>query len=118
MKPFKKAIYVTKPVFPKLEKFSKNLEYIWETQWLSNNGNMHKQLEKKLKKYLKVPYLSLLNNGTIALLIALKALDIKGQVITSPFTFAATVHAIKWSGLEPIFCDIDPINMNINPKLI
>lgn len=118
MKPFKKAIYVTKPVFPKLEKFSKNLEYIWETQWLSNNGNMHKQLEKKLKKYLKVPYLSLLNNGTIALLIALKALDIKGQVITTPFTFAATVHAIKWSDLEPIFCDIDPIHMNINPKLI
>ena len=118
MKPFKKAIYVTKPVFPKLEKFSKNLEYIWKTQWLSNNGNIHKQLEKKLKKYLKVPYLSLLNNGTIALLIALKALDIKGQVITTPFTFAATVHAIKWSGLEPIFCDIDPMSMNINPKLI
>lgn len=118
MKPFKKAIYVTKPVFPKLEKFSVNLEYIWKAQWLSNNGKIHNQLEEKLTEYLKVPYLSLSTNGTIALLIALKALDIKGQVITTPFTFAATVHAIKWSGLEPIFCDIDPISMNINPKLI
>jgi len=115
---FQKPIYVTRPLLPSMEKYKKRLEKIWESQWITNNGKQHQKLEKKLEDYLKVDNLSLINNGTIALQIALKALEIEGEVITTPFTFAATPHAISWNGLKPVFCDIDPETLNIDADKI
>jgi len=118
IEPFDKPIYVTRPLLPPLEELSKSLQDIWDAQWLTNNGAKHKELENKLGDYLKVPQLSLFNNGTIALLVAIKALELTGEVITTPFTFAATAHSISWMGLEPVFVDIDPVTMCIDPKRI
>jgi len=115
---FDKPIYVTRPLLPPLEEISKSLQEVWDAQWLTNNGAKHKELENKLRDYLKVPQLSLFNNGTIALLVAIKALELTGEVITTPFTFAATAHSISWMGLEPVFVDIDPVTMCIDPKRI
>ena len=117
-KAFDKPIYVTRPLLPSLEEVNESLEDIWKSQWLTNNGAKHQDLESKLRDYLKIPNISLFNNGTIALQNALKALDISGNVITTPFTFAATTHSISWIGLKPVFVDIDPVTMNINPDLI
>lgn len=118
LKPFNKPIYVTRPLLPPLEELSKSLQDIWDAQWLTNNGRKHKELENKLRDYLKVPQLSLFNNGTIALLVAIRALGLTGEVITTPFTFAATAHSISWMGLEPVFVDIDPVTMCIDPNRI
>jgi len=118
LKPFDKPIYVTRPLLPPLEELSKSLQDVWDAQWLANNGAKHKELESKLRDYLKVPRLSLFNNGTIALLVAIKALELTGEVITTPFTFAATAHSISWMGLEPVFVDIDPVTMCIDPNRI
>lgn len=118
IKPFKKPIYVTRPLLPNLNQFHDKLKEIWESQWLSNYGNQHKMLEKKLTLFLKVPYLSLFNNGTTALLVAIKSLNLKGSVITTPFTFPATPHVLSWNNITPIFCDIDPITMNLDTKKI
>ncbi len=111
-------IYVTKPMLPSPEAFHRELSSIWESHALTNGGQKHEKLEEKLKAYLKAPYLSLFNNGTIALLAAIKALELSGEVITTPFTFPATAHVLAWAGLKPIFCDIDPVTMNIDPKMI
>ena len=113
---FTEPIYVTRPLLPPLEELSKSLQDVWDAQWLTNNGAKHKELENKLRDYLKVPQLSLFNNGTIALLVAIKALELAGEVITTPFTFAATAHSISWMGLEPVFVDIDPVTMCIDPN--
>jgi len=118
MQPFKKPIYVTRPLLPSMENYIDRMEDIWESQWITNNGKQHQKLEKELKDYLKVDNLSLINNGTIALQIALKALELEGEVITTPFTFAATPHAISWNGLKPVFCDIDPKTLNIDADKI
>lgn len=118
MKPLNNKIYVTQPVLPPLEKLSKYLQDVWDSKWLTNNAEKHKELENKLRDYLKVPQLSLFNNGTTALLVAIKALELTGEVITTPFTFAATAHAISWMGLKPVFADIDPETMNIDPSKI
>lgn len=118
VKPFEKPIYVTRPLLPSMDNFIYRMKRIWESKWITNNGGQHQKLETELKKYLKVDNLSLINNGTIALQIALKALDIEGEVITTPFTFAATPHAIAWNGLTPVFCDIDPETLNIDAKKI
>lgn len=118
IKPFKKPIYVTRPLLPSLDGYNRRLQKIWQSQWLTNNGKQHKKLEERLRNYLKVKNLSLTNNGTTALQIALKALDITGEVITTPFTFAATIHAIDWNGLKPVFCDIDPVTLNIEVEKI
>jgi len=118
IEPFDKPIYVTRPLLPPLEKLSRSLQDIWDAQWLTNNGAKHKELENKLRDYLTVPQLSLFNNGTIALLVAIKALELTGEIITTPFTFAATAHSISWIGLEPVFVDIDPVTMCIDPKRI
>ncbi|MBD3280372.1 DegT/DnrJ/EryC1/StrS family aminotransferase, partial [Candidatus Dojkabacteria bacterium] len=91
---------------------------IWDSQWLSNNGPKHQILEEELKKYLKVPHLSLFNNGTNALLSASRSLDLTGEVITTPFTFAATPHSLTWNNLEPVFADIDDSTLNIDPTKI
>jgi len=111
-------IYVTKPYLPPLEEFIPYLEEIWENRILTNGGPFHKQLEDKLCQYLGVKYISLFSNGTLALITALQALRITGEVITSPYSFVATSHALYWNGIKPIFVDIDPLNFNINPDKI
>ena len=118
MEPFSKPIYVTRPVFPTIEDVTKKLEDIWQAQWLTNNGPQHSMLEQELTEYLKVPYLNLFNNGTIALMVACQSLRLMGDVITTPFTFAATPHVLSWNNIRPIFCDIDPATMNIDADKI
>lgn len=110
--------YVTQPYLPPLENFIPYLEQIWDTKVLTNNGPMHVQLEQALCEYLDVPEIALFNNGTIALLTALQALRITGEVITTPFSFVATAHSLVWNGLKPVFVDIDPVTLNLDPKKI
>lgn len=113
-------IFVTSPLLPDIEQVTREVSQIWESKWLTNMGEKHNKLENELAKVLKVRNLSLFNNGTIALLVALKSLNLpKGsEVITTPFTFAATPHCITWNGLEPVFCDIEPENMTIDANKI
>jgi len=118
MKAFSKPIYITRPIFPNLKEFTKELKDIWKSQWVSNNGPKHQLFEKKIKKVLKVPYVSLFNNGTTALLTAIRALKLTGEVITTPFTFPATPHSLTWNNITPVFCDIDPVTMNIDSDKI
>jgi len=118
IKPFEEPIYVTRPLLPDLEELNRELEEIWNSQWLSNNGPKHKQLEGEIRRRLKVPNVSLFNNGTTALLVAVNSLMLKGEIITTPFTFPATPHALFWSGITPVFCDIDEKSMTINPDKI
>ncbi len=108
-------ILVTRPVLPELEKYVEYLKRIWATRWLTNEGEFVQQLEGKIEKYLKVEDLILVSNGTLALQVALKALDLRGEVITTPFTFPATTNALLWEGLTPVFADIDPETFNMNP---
>lgn len=111
-----KKIFVTKPTLPNLENFEKELKEIWDSGKVTNAGPKHNKLENELKKHLGVKNVSLFNNGTIALLTALKAMDLPygSEVITTPFTFAATPHCISWNALKPVFCDIEPNTMCIN----
>lgn len=113
-----KTITVTSPLLPSLEEFTEYLKDIWESKWITNNGQFHKQLEKELAEYLKVPYVSLFTNGTLPLLTALQALRITGEVITTPYSFVATTHCIWWSGCKPVFVDIDPNTGNLDPDKI
>ena len=115
-----KTIFVTQPLLPSLEEFNSSMSDIWESQWLTNMGKKHNLLENALAKELKVSNLSLFNNGTIALLVAIKALNLPygSEVITTPFTFAATPHCIAWNGLKPVFCDIEPDTMTIDADKI
>ena len=114
----KDIITVTSPLLPDLEEFNSMLNKIWESKWITNNGQFHKQLEKELAEYLKVPYVSLFTNGTLPLLTALQALRITGEVITTPYSFVATTHCIWWSGCKPVFVDIDPKTGNLDPDKI
>ncbi|MBR4925152.1 MAG: DegT/DnrJ/EryC1/StrS family aminotransferase [Prevotella sp.] len=111
-------ITVTSPLLPDLNEFNEMLKEIWDSKWITNNGSFHKQLEKALAKYLKVPYISLFTNGTLPLLTALQALRITGEVITTPYSFVATTHSIWWNGCRPVFVDIDPATGNIDPDKI
>lgn len=113
-----KNIPVTKPFLPELEEFLPYLEKIWQNQWLTNNGPFHQELERKLCEYLGVKYISLFNNATIALVTALQALRITGEVITTPYSFVATSHSIIWNSLTPVFVDICNDGFNINPDEI
>lgn len=113
-----KQITVTAPLLPNLEEFNVLLREIWDSKWITNNGSFHKQLEKELAEYLKVPYISLFTNGTLPLLTALQALRITGEVITTPYSFVATTHSIWWNGCKPVFVDIDPATGNIDPDAI
>lgn len=113
-----KQITVTSPLLPDLEEFNVMLKEIWESKWVTNNGSFHKQLEKDLADYLKVPYVSLFTNGTLPLLTALQALRITGEVITTPYSFVATTHCIWWNGCKPVFVDIDPATGNLDPDKI
>lgn len=114
----KKAIYVTQPTLASLTDFTKELEGVWERGILTHNGPLVKKLEKSLIQKLEVNNLSLVSNGTIALQIAIKALELKGDIITTPFTWVATLSAIQWEGCTPVFCDIDPETLNIDPRQI
>ncbi len=111
-------IFVTQPSLPVLSDFIPYLEKIWKSKNLTNNGIFHTQFEEALAEYLGVKYVSLFCNGTIALLVGLRALEIEGEVITTPFTFVATAHAIKWAKLTPVFCDIENETYNINSDKI
>lgn len=114
----KSLITVTSPLLPNLDEFHEMLNEIWDSKWITNNGSFHKQLEKELATYLKVPYVSLFTNGTLPLLTALQALRITGEVITTPYSFVATTHSIWWNGCKPVFVDIDPKTGNIDPEKI
>lgn len=113
-----KLITVTSPLLPNLDDFNEMLKQIWASKWITNNGSFHKQLEAELAAYLKVPYISLFTNGTLPLITALQALRITGEVITTPYSFVATTHALWWNGIKPVFVDIDPATGNINPDMI
>jgi dTDP-4-amino-4,6-dideoxygalactose transaminase len=114
----KEKIKVTQPSLPDLKDFIPYLEDIWDSKWLTNNGKFHQKLEKELADFLGVKYISLFNNGTSALMVALKALDITGEVITTPYSFVATSNVIVWNNCKPVFCDIEPKTMNIDPEKI
>lgn len=113
-----KPLTVTAPLLPDLEDFNALLKEIWDSKWITNNGRFHQQLEKELAEYLNVPFLSLFTNVTLPLITALQAMDVKGEVITTPYSFVATTHSIWWNGLKPVFVDIEPSTCNIDPAKI
>ena len=113
-----KQITVTSPLLPNLNEFNEMLKEIWESKWITNMGQFHKQLEKALAEYLHVPYVCLFTNGTLPLMTALQALRITGEVITTPYSFVATTHSIWWNGCKPVFVDIDPKTGNMDPERI
>lgn len=113
-----KPIYVTQPSLPSLEEYTDYLKKIWESKRLTNNGPFHQQFEKELAEYLGVKYLSLFANGTLALVTALQALRIAGEVITTPFSFVATTHSLWWNNIKPVFVDIEPDYFTLDPEKI
>lgn len=113
-----KKITVTQPCLPPLDEFVPYLEQIWENKWLTNNGPLHQKLEEQLAEYLGVKYISLFSNGTLALISALQALNIQGEVITTPFSFVATTHSLWWNKIKPVFIDIEPEYLNLDPDKI
>ncbi|HNA85760.1 MAG TPA: DegT/DnrJ/EryC1/StrS family aminotransferase [Nitrospira sp.] len=116
--PFDQPIYVTRPLMPDLDLVMNRLRDVWSSQWLSNGGAQHNLLEDRLRDFLKAPHLSLFNNGTIALLVAVQSLRLQGEVITTPFTFPATTHVLAWNNIKPVFCDIEPGSLTIDPDRI
>lgn len=113
-----KLITVTSPLLPNLDEFHAMLQQIWDSKWVTNMGQFHKELEKALAEYLHVPYVCLFTNGTLPLMTALQALRITGEVITTPYSFVATTHSIWWNGCKPVFVDIDPATGNMDPDKI
>lgn len=111
-------IHVTKPFLPPLEEYTPFLEKIWSNKILTNNGELHQQLEEELCNYLDVEHISLFANGTLALITAIQALNLSGEVITTPFSFVATSHALWWNNIKPVFTDIDPKTFNLDPLRI
>lgn len=109
---------VTSPLMPDLDEFHEMLQEIWKSRWITNNGTFHRQLEKELAAYLKVPYLSLFTNGTLPLITAFQALRITGEVITTPYSFVATTHSLWWNGIKPVFVDIEESSCNMDPSRI
>lgn len=114
----KKQITVTKPFLPGLSEFIPYLERIWESEWLTNSGPMHQELETELARFLGVPHVCLFNNATNALMVALRALDVEGEVITTPYSFVATSHTIALNGCTPVFVDLDPLTLNMDASKI
>lgn len=114
----KQNIFVTQPYLPPLEDFTPYLQSIWNSKILTNGGPMHRRLEEELGEYLGVGHISLFANGTLALLTALQALRVTGEVITTPYSFVATAHSLLWHGIKPVFVDIDPLTLNIDPSKI
>jgi len=113
-----KKITVTQPCLPPLEEFLPYLKQIWDNKWLTNNGPLHQQLEQELADYLGVKYISLFSNGTLALITALQALNIHGEVITTPYSFVATTHSLWWNKITPVFVDIEHEYLNLDPNKI
>jgi len=118
IKPFKEPIYVTRPFLPPLEKFCQGLEEIWESGQLTNNGPILRRYTKALQQYFQTENISLFNNGTLALQIALQGMGISGEVITTPFTFVATTHALYWNKIRPVFVDIEPDYYTLDPEKV
>ncbi len=116
--PFTEPILITRPLLPDIGEMTQMLEAIWKSNQLSNNGKMVKQLERELCSYLGSDQLSVFANGTVALQVACKTLRLSGEVITTPFTFAATAHSLAWNNIKPVFCDIEEDTFNINPDMI
>jgi dTDP-4-amino-4,6-dideoxygalactose transaminase len=113
--PFDEPVYITRPLLPPLSSLMARLEDVWAAQHLTNMGPQHEQLESALRAHLGVAELSLFTNGTAALITAIRALGLTGEVLTTPFTFPATPHALSFSGITPVFCDVDPATLNLNP---
>lgn len=109
-----KVVTVTSPLLPSLDDLYPYLQDVWQRKWLTNNGYYHRELEKALCEYLKVPYISLFTNGTLPLMCALQVLRITGEVITTPYSFVATTHSLWWNGIKPVFVDIDPETCNLD----
>lgn len=118
MKSINKALYVTRPILPSFDSFCEQAKEIWDSGVLTNNGPKVQELERALTQYLKVSNTSVFCNGTIGLLCAIKALDLSGEVITTPFTFPATPHVLSWQGIKPVFCDIEEDTFNLDPQKI
>jgi len=114
----KMRINVTQSALPPLSEFVKYLEEIWENKWLTNQGPFHQRFEQELADYLGVKHVALFANGTLALVTALQVLRITGEVITTPYSFVATTHAIHWNNIKPVFADIEPVHCNLDPEKI
>ncbi|ANU10179.1 DegT protein [Planococcus antarcticus DSM 14505] len=117
-KAFEQPIYVTRPLLPDFTDITERLRVVWNSKQLTNFGKQHDELSHQLKEYLEIDHISMFSNGTMALLLGLKALKLTGEVITTPFTFPATVQALDWNNLTPVFCDIDPVTFNIDADKI
>lgn len=117
-RPFDQPVYVTRPLLPPLEHYIDRLREVWSSGWLTNGGDQHQQLEAALAQHLGSPHLSLFNNGTIGLMVACQALRLSGEVITTPFSFPATPHVLSWNAVTPVFADVEPGTMNIDPARI
>lgn len=111
-----RSIQVTRPSMPEFAEFVEEIKDLWDSRWLTNNGIKHRQLERKLADYLDVPFVTLFTNGHLALECAIEVFDLTGEVITTPFTFASTTHAIVRNGLEPVFCEINPDDYTIDTE--
>lgn len=118
MKPFEKPIYVTRPFLPPLEEFCEGLNQIWESRWLTNDGPIIRRFARELCNYFETDNLCLFNNGTLALQIALQGMGISGEVITTPYTFVATTHALFWNKIRPVFVDIEPDYYTLDPEKV
>ena len=118
IKPFEKPIYVTKPFLPPLEEFRQGLEEIWETRWLTNNGPILRRFTRELGSFFETDNVCLFNNGTLALQIALRGMGVSGEVITTPFTFVATTHALLWNRIKPVFVDIESKYYTLDPERV
>lgn len=116
--PFAQPVYVTRPMLPPLAEYNALLEEVWASGWLANGGQQHQALEAELAASLRAPHISLFNNGTIALIVACQALHLSGEVITTPFTFPATPHVLSWNHVTPVFADIDPDTLCIDPNSV
>lgn len=113
-----KDIFVTSPFLPEKEVFLQYVDRIWDSRWLTNQGPLHEQFRGELKSYLEAPYVTLVVNGHMALEIAIRGLGVKGEVITTPFTFASTIHSLCLNNIKPVFCDIKEDDFTMNPDLI
>ena len=118
IKKFSQSIFTTRPILPPVKEFNVKIQKIWQSRMLANMGSQHRELEKKITRLLKVPYCSLFNNGTVALMIAIKSLELKGEVITTPFTFPASLTSLTWNNISPVFCDTDPNTLTIDANKI
>lgn len=115
---FVEKVYVTKPVLPPFAEFQKHMKDLWQSRILTNHGPWNQKLEAEVKNFLQAPHVSIFNNGTTALLAAIKCLELTGEVITTPFTFSGTVHSLQWQNIKPVFVDIDPCSLNMDPQQI